>query len=176
MRALWLLVALLTLGAPTASIAEGKARILALRKPTIVILVAPAAEQKKYKDDSEYNEFSGDFAVYANRMIAILRDHSEVKVQWSDADTVSFPGTGFKPVRRRQLETEWGYVFFRPGAPPIVQAGVADDEFLVCIAVRLYKLKIDGYKCEASYLSPAGSTSSKNADVEQAGRDDTGEA
>lgn len=41
----------------------------------------------------------------------------------------------------------------------------------------------DGARCfvemctvGVSYLSPAGSTSSKNADVEQAGRDDTGEA
>jgi hypothetical protein len=32
------------------------------------------------------------------------------------------------------------------------------------------------YTTDASYLSPASSTTSKNADVEQAGRDDTGEA
>jgi hypothetical protein len=150
MRALCLLLASLTiLLAPCTSGAGGKTRVLALRKATIVILVAPAAEQRKYKNDSEYNEFSSDFAVYANRLITALQPYAAVTVQWSDAETVSFPGTSFAPIRRQKLETEWGYVFFRPGFPPVVHAGVAEDEYLVCIAARLFQLKVEGYKCDA---------------------------
>jgi hypothetical protein len=150
MRAFYLfLVSLAILLSPCPSAAEGKTRVLALRKATIVILVATAAEQWKYKDDSEYNEFSGDFAVYANRLITALHSHSEVTVRWSDTDTVSFPGTSFAPIHRQKLETEWGYVFFRPGSPPVVHAGVAEDEYLVCLAARLYELKVEGYKCDS---------------------------
>jgi hypothetical protein len=149
MRAAFLIAAITIFSGSNSLAADKAGRTIALTKPTIIILVAPKSEQRRYKDDSEYNEFSGDFAVYANRLISTLRPYPNVTIRWSDADAVTFPGTSFKPVQRRELETEWGYVFFRPGAPPVVHAGVAEDEYLICIAAKLYGLTIQGHKCEA---------------------------
>ena len=121
--------------------------LLRVTKPTVVILVDTPAEQRRHQEDGEYNEFAGDFAVYANRMAEALRGIPQVSIRWSYSSTVSFPGTSYKPVHRRKLETGWGYVFFKPGEQPVVIAGVAEDDQLVCTAVKLYKIKVEGYAC-----------------------------
>jgi hypothetical protein len=130
---------------------QGRARtVLAIRQPTIIILIDTPTEIEKHDHDDEYGEFSSDFAVYANRMSAALKQHPGIKVRWSSADAVTFPGTRFRAVMRKKLESSWGYVFYRPGRKPIVIAGVAVDDELVCTASQLYTVKVDGYNCDAS--------------------------
>jgi len=122
-------------------------QVLVLRVPTIVILVAPEADIEKHKDDEGFNEFTSDFAVYANRMAEALRVHPTIQVQWSSASVVAFPGTKSKPIRRRSVGDGWGYIFYRPGRQPILIEGVAFDDHLVCTASTLYEVQVDGYVC-----------------------------
>lgn len=113
----------------------------------MVILVDSPVEQRRYREDSEYNEFSGDFGVYTNRMSEALRGNPQVSIRWSYASTVSFPSTSYNAAQRRKLETGWGYVFFRSGEQPVVIAGVAVDDQLVCTAVKLYQIKVERCSC-----------------------------
>ena len=48
---------------------------LALRESSIVILTDAPEEITKHQKDNQFNEFSGDFAYYANRMISAFRKH-----------------------------------------------------------------------------------------------------
>jgi hypothetical protein len=121
---------------------------VALRRPTIVILIDTPAEIKRQRNDHEYNEATGDFAVYANRMVEALKTKRDFRIQWSSASLVRFPATTFKPVLRHKVGG-WGYVFYRPGHEPIIIEGVAVDDQLVSTAVRLFEVKVEGYPCGA---------------------------
>jgi hypothetical protein len=129
---------------------------LALRAPTIVILLdSPSEQRQARKSDQNYDEASGDFGVYTDRMLQALMDYKQITIRWSHAKRVTFPGTSFSPVIRSQVGGGWGYVFFRPGSAPIVVQGVATDDELVCRASALFTLRVEGYKCEASQVSRA---------------------
>lgn len=133
-----------------AAVAADTASTLRLLEPTIVIWVGTEAEQQQRQRDSrfgEFSEFSSDFNEYANRLARAMQPHGAVNVRWSDADTVSFPGTSFAPLHRHELETQSGVVLFRPGQAPYVHAGVPDDNVLVCVAEQLYRIQVQGYRC-----------------------------
>ena len=143
-RLLGVAVCLLAICSPGVGLAQPA---VDLRRPTILVLIDPVAEIRKHEDDREYVEALGDFGVYTNKMVNALRGQRGVRVRWSSADSVRFPGTQFKRVVRREVDGGWGYVFYRPGHEPIVYEGVAVDDDLVCTAIRLFEIKVHGYSC-----------------------------
>ncbi len=147
MKMLLRVVTLFFLLAPFA--ATNAQTILTLKKSAIVILVPPEKELKSQAKEEGFADFSGDFAYYAGKMKSALEKGSKIPVQWSTASQVAFPDTTIKPIIRSKLETGWGYVFYRPGEQPVIVEGVADDEQLVCIAAKLYKIKVGDYECGA---------------------------
>lgn len=123
---------------------------LRLTKPTIVILVDSPSEQKRNaKQDPNYNEATGDFGAYTNRMLAVLKGRKEFTILWSHADRVVFSTTSVQPITRTAVGGGWGYVYYSPGKAPMIVEGVATDDELVCRATVMFGIKVEGYKCEA---------------------------
>ena len=121
---------------------------LVLRSPTVVILRDTQAEVRAHRKDQNYGEASSDFALYALRFEKAMKQHSDIKVIWSSRTQVRFTGNESPPVPRKSAEGGWGFVFYTPGAAPVVYRGVATDDHLVCIASRLFKRKVNEYACE----------------------------
>ena len=113
----------------------------------VVILIDSAREQSALKDDEGFIEFSEDFWHYTQRFVAALRAQPEIRVVTSSARQVRFSDKRVAPINRRRLEGGYGYVLYRPGAAPVVLAGVHVDDELVCAAARLYGIGFTGYDC-----------------------------
>jgi pterin-4a-carbinolamine dehydratase len=120
---------------------------LTIGSATIVILHDAPSEIAKHNTDSQFAKFSADFEANAQRMAAALAQHPEITVVYSSAAKVSFEQAATKPVRREDIVTHWGYIFYLPGTAPVVYAGVVDDRYLVCQAAKYFTAKFEGYKC-----------------------------
>ena len=131
------------------SMALAQSPDLTLAAPTIVILHEPLAVISKHDDGGKFAKFATDFEANANRMAVALRQHPEISVIYSSAAKVSFGDTGVNPVRREDIVSHWGFVFYRPGSPPVVYAGVVEDTYLVCQAAKYFAVRFDGFKCSA---------------------------
>jgi hypothetical protein len=124
--------------------------VLRLSGPSLVVLLdSPFEQEAQRAADPNYDEATGDFAVYTNRALAVLKGRKEFVVRWSSAQRVAFPGTRFSSVARSGVGGGWGYVFYKPGKEPVVIAGVVTEEELVCRASLVFEFKVEGYKCEA---------------------------
>jgi len=122
---------------------------LTLAAPTIVILHDPPGEIAKHNSDSQFAKFAADFEANATRMAAALKQHPEIAVVCSSAAKVSFEQPATRPVRREDVVTHWGYIFYRPGAAPVLYAGVVADGYLLCQAEKFFAVKFEGFKCGA---------------------------
>jgi len=122
---------------------------LTLAAATIVILHDPSTEVAKHSSDGQFAKFATDFEANARRLAAALQQHPEIAVVHSSAAKVSFKQAATKPVRREDIVTHWGYIFYRPGSAPVVYAGVVADGYLVCQAEKYFEVKFEGFKCGA---------------------------
>jgi hypothetical protein len=138
--------------APASAFAAEKASTsieLRLNSPVVVILLdSPAEQAVQHKLDPNYGESTSDFGYYTNQMLNALKGHKAIKIRWSHAQRVTFPGTKLAPLKRSEIGGGWGYIFFNPGKTPFVVHGVATSDELICRARAMFGIAVEGYKCE----------------------------
>ncbi|SRR6266496_3015788 len=119
-----------------------------LSAPSVVILRASDAEVAKIKSDHGFIEFEADFEANSSRLIEAMKTQPQIKVLASSAQTVRFSDQTVAPVLRSNIETRYGYLFYRPGEPPLVYSGVRPADGLICEAARMFKVEFKGHRCE----------------------------
>ena len=125
---------------------------LTLTGPSVVIFHSTPAEIDKMRADEDPEQLKAaraDFEAGTTRLTRALRAYPQIKVLSSSADVVHFSSPGTPPVWRYSVEGGRGYLFYRPGQPVRVFAGVRSGDGLVCEAVRTFDLKPLPPRCDA---------------------------
>jgi hypothetical protein len=121
---------------------------LTLSGPSVVILRADDAEVAKIKFDHGFVEFEADFGANSSRLVEAMKSQPQIKVVASSAQTVRFSDQTVAPILRGNIETRYGYLFYRPGEPPRVYSGVRPSDGLICEAARMFQVAFKGHHCE----------------------------
>jgi len=134
------LAALTAVGASAFAAKQASApKELRLNAPTIVILLdSPEEQALQHKRDPNYGEASSDFGYYTGQMLDALKRHKEFNIRWSHAERITFPGTRLASLKRSEVGGGWGYIFFKPGKPPVIVHGVATSDELICRASVMF--------------------------------------
>lgn len=117
---------------------------LTLTGPSVVIFHATSAEiatARAEQEPEQLKAFNAEFSAGSTRLVAALKAHPAIKVISSSADVVRFSDTTIAPVWRYSVPGGHGYLFYRPGAPLRVFAGVRNADGLICEAARMFELK-----------------------------------
>ena len=122
---------------------ERPAASLTLTGPSVVIFHASRADiaRTEPETDAEKEEkvtFRKDFEGGATKLQEALKAHPQIKVIVSSADVVRFGDAKVAPVWRYSMGDGYGYVFYQPGKPLRVFAGVRSAEGLICEAYRMF--------------------------------------
>jgi hypothetical protein len=116
---------------------------ITLSGPSVVIFRASATDvaQARTERPEEYAEFRKDFDANAARFTKWLQAHPRIHVVTTTADVVRFSEPATQPVWHYSVDGGHGYLFYRPGAPVRVYAGVRSADGLICEAARTFEVK-----------------------------------
>jgi len=123
---------------------------ITLTGPSVVILRATAAEidRARLERPEELAEFRKDFDANAARFTTWLKAHPRIRVITTTADVIRFQEPSAPPVWHYSVEGGHGYLFYQPGAPVHVYAGVRSADGLICEAARTFEVKPLPPRCE----------------------------
>jgi len=123
---------------------------ITLNGPSVVMFRATAAEidSARAENAEQAAELRKEFDANAARFESWLKAHPRIRVITTTADVVRFPEPSTQPVWRYSVEGGRGYLFYRPGAPVRVYAGVRGADGLICEAARTFDVKPLPPRCD----------------------------
>jgi hypothetical protein len=121
---------------------------LTLTGPSVVVFRASSAEIAKREPSEAFVEFRKDFESSTQRLLTALKSRPQIKVVVSAPDVIRFSDASVLPVWRYSVEGGYGYLFYQPGKPLRVFAGVRNADGLICEAARMFALKPNPPHCE----------------------------
>ena len=121
---------------------------LTLTGPSVVVFRASGAENAKREPSEAFVEFRKDFESSTQRLMTALKSRPQIQVVVSSVDVIRFSDASVPPVWRYSIEGGYGYLFYQPGKPLRVFAGVRNADGLICEAARMFALKPNPPHCE----------------------------
>lgn len=121
---------------------------LILSEASVVIVYEPKSSKHETSAEAQNeSEARSDFVYHIENFKKAVRAQRAFKLIQSTAETIRFANHEHENVTRTSL-SGFGVIMFKPHTAPIIISGVATDADLICEAVQLFSIHVEGYGCE----------------------------